>query len=216
MGQFNLVGDWYVPTIDVESFPAVMNQVNDLEAMLAFTTQQRTVIQAGGNIGIWPVRLAKYFTRVVTVEPDETNFEALCMNTDARRLPVERLLAAFGSKEGSCHVDRVQPKTIRALQITHATNGDIPVIRIDSLGITNVDFLQLAVKGSEHDAVLGAKETIKKFQPVIVLELKGLGERYGYLNADTEELLSSWGYDVAARIHRDVIFVPSRKGITAC
>jgi len=53
---------------------------------------------------------------------------------------------------------------------------------------------------------LGAEQTIKKSYPVITLELKGLGSRYGYSNKDTVDLLESWGYQIVGRVNRDVIF----------
>ena len=38
------------------------------------------------------------------------------------------------------------------------------------------------------------------------LELKGLGERYGYTDNDTINLLADIGYKIADRVNRDVIF----------
>ena len=80
------------------------------------------------------------------------------------------------------------------------------MITIDSLDVHDCDFLQLDIEGSEHQAILGAERTIKKTYPIITLELKGLGSRYGYSDEDTIELLASWGYEIVGRVNRDVIF----------
>jgi hypothetical protein len=53
---------------------------------------------------------------------------------------------------------------------------------------------------------LGAAETIQRSGPVIVLELKGLGKRYGVEDSETVDFLAGLGYKVTNRIHRDVIF----------
>ena len=64
----------------------------------------------------------------------------------------------------------------------------------------------LDVEGSEHLAILGAISTIEASWPVITLELKGHGERYGYTDDDTINLLADMGYKIADRVNRDVIF----------
>ena len=71
----------------------------------------------------------------------------------------------------------------------------------------DVDLLQLDIEGFEHQAILGAAETIDRCSPVIVLELKGLGKRYGYSDEETIEFLSDLGYKIKDRIHRDVLFL---------
>jgi hypothetical protein len=101
-------------------------------------------------------------------------------------------------------MDHIQPENIGAHQLKEGT--DVKVVTIDSYGIEDCDFLQLDVEGSEHQALLGAEQTIKKSYPVITLELKGLGSRYGYSNEDTVDLLESWGYQIVGRVNRDVIF----------
>ena len=80
------------------------------------------------------------------------------------------------------------------------------MIPIDSLGVVDCDFLQLDVEGSEHEALLGAVATIEAGWPVITLELKGLGERYGYTDENTITWLKFMGYSIADRVNRDVIF----------
>lgn len=72
-----------------------------------------------------------------------------------------------------------------------------------------MDFIQLDVEGFEHFAILGALETIERSSPLICLELKGIGKRYGHPDEDTIALLESIGYTIQARIHRDIVFVRS-------
>ena len=80
------------------------------------------------------------------------------------------------------------------------------MLTIDSFCVDNCDFIQLDIEGYEHLALLGAEKTIKKTYPVITLELKGLGSRYGYTDEDTINLLQDWGYEIVGRVNRDVIF----------
>ena len=194
---------WAVPEKDRHCFFAVLSEAPDLGASLDLCKEFRTAIQAGGNIGIYPGALAQRFARVYTVEPDAANFAALQINTSNKQKIIARR-AAFGKERGRAAIDQIQPDNIGAHQIQQG--DEFEVITIDSLGVTDCDLLQLDVEGSEHEALLGAIATIEASWPVITLELKTLGERYGYTDADTINLLAGMGYEIADRVNRDVIF----------
>lgn len=66
--------------------------------------------------------------------------------------------------------------------------------------------MQLDVEGFEFQALKGAKDTIARCSPLIVLELKGLGQRYGYADAEVEAWLTELGYERTGVAHRDVIY----------
>ena len=194
---------WAVPEKDRHCFAAALSEAPDLGSSLDLCKEFRTAIQAGGNIGIYPAALAQRFTRVYTVEPDAANFAALQINTSNQQKIIARR-AAFGKERGRAAIDQIQPDNIGAHQIQQG--DEFEVITIDSLGVTDCDLLQLDVEGSEHEALLGAIATIEASWPVITLELKTLGERYGYTDADTINLLAGMGYEIADRVNRDVIF----------
>ncbi|MFM2128961.1 MAG: hypothetical protein RL477_507 [Pseudomonadota bacterium] len=201
---------WLVPDMDQVALEIILREVEDLRTdILPLTDRRRTAIQAGGNVGIWPIELAMHFDRVVTVEPDELNHEALMANLDERVLGADRARVrayrgAFGAQPGTGAMDRFDPHNVGAHRV--ADGAEFAIMRIDSLDIDDCDLLCLDVEGFEHFAVQGAERTIKKSWPTIVLELKGLGERYGVTDVDTITMLADWGYMIAGHIHRDVIF----------
>jgi FkbM family methyltransferase len=198
-----LVEGWQVPDIDECCINALLVELPDLNVSYTHMNQFRTVIQAGGNIGVYPATMAGQFERVITVEPDLTNYQALLLNV-AGRDNIEHQWAAFGDKIGTASVDHPYPENIGAHQLK--AGNDVRVLTIDSLCVDNCDFIQLDIEGYEHLALLGAERTIKKTYPVITLELKGLGSRYGYTDEDTIGLLQSWDYEIVGRVNRDVIF----------
>ena len=192
-----------VPDADECCMQAILREVGDLGVSLDLCKQFRTAIQAGGNVGVYPMALAQKFKRVYTVEPDAVNYEALAINTfNQPRVVICR--AAFGKDYGKSAIDQRCPNNIGAHRIKEGTEFD--VVPIDSLGITDCDLLQLDVEGSEHDALLGAVATIEASWPVITLEMNGLGEHYGYTNLDTINLMADMGYKIADQVNRDVIF----------
>jgi FkbM family methyltransferase len=198
-----LVEGWQVPDIDECCINALLVELPDLLQSYAFMNQFRTVIQAGGNIGVYPATMAGQFERVITAEPDTVNYQYLLLNVSGHD-NVEHHWTAFGDKHGFAAVDHPYPENIGAHQIK--AGNEITVMPIDALEVDDCDFIQLDVEGYEHLALLGAERTIKKTHPVITLELKGLGSRYGYSNEDTISLLDSWGYEIVGRVNRDVIF----------
>jgi len=198
-----LVEGWQVPDIDECCINALLVELPDLNVSYTHMNQFRTVIQAGGNIGVYPATMAGQFESVITVEPDLVNYQALLLNV-AGRDNIEHHWAAFGDKIGTASVDHVYPENIGAHQLK--AGSDVRVLTIDSFCVDNCDFIQLDIEGYEHLALLGAERTIKKTHPVITLELKGLGSRYGYSDEDTINLLQDWGYEIVGRVNRDVIF----------
>jgi FkbM family methyltransferase len=161
------------------------------------------VFQAGGNFGIYPLELEKHFDTVYTVEPDMDNYRALKQNI-ANSTKIIPMRAGLGSRDGRAAMDKAEPTNCGAHRIKQGDEFDI--ITIDSYNLTDCDFIQLDIEGSEHDALLGAIDTIELTHPVITLEMKGLGERYGYTDQDTINLLASLGYTIVGRVNRDVIF----------
>jgi FkbM family methyltransferase len=187
----------------------ILREVKDIDPISSWCRDFRTVIQAGGNIGIWPVALSKKFKMVHTVEPDEANYAALEANT-RNYSNIFHQRAGFGDKESTGSMDHIDPENIGAHQIKDG--NDFKIITIDSLNINSCDLLQLDVEGFEHFAILGAVETIKASSPVICLELKSLGLRYGVEDHQTIDFLRSLGYKEIQRIHRDVIFTRENHG----
>ena len=64
----------------------------------------------------------------------------------------------------------------------------VPIKTLDSFALTNVGFIKYDIEGYELKAIKGSEQTIKKHNPVIVVE-----QNRG--NLDSVELLKSWGYE---------------------
>ena len=193
---------WHVPEHDNITLETVLREVNDLNKILPHC-KRRTAIQAGGNVGVWAVEMAKHFDMVVTVEPDPVTYSALALNVRCDK-NITAYNVGLGDTQTRGAMDRWDYHNIGSYQVK--PGDDFDIITIDSLGIHDVDLIQLDIEGYEHQAILGAIETIKNCNPVICLELKGLGDRYGFSDGDTISVLEDLGYKIADRFHRDVLF----------
>lgn len=195
-------GLWW-PSKDIECRPSVEGTVDDLRVILAAVRHRRVAVQAGGNVGVWPKALAKEFNAVYTFEPDWLNFRCLSLNVTEPN--VVKLQAALGFERGLIDLAR-DPANCGAHYVDG--KGMVPTLRIDDLGLEACDLIALDVEGYELNALRGAHDTIRKFRPVIVCEDKGLSEKYGSKQGEIETYLNAaHGYRIAARVHRDIVFV---------
>lgn len=180
--------------------------VDDIAVALNYCRDRRVVVQAGGNCGVWPRRMAEMFGVVYTFEPDAQNFTALAVNT-ADCANVIRFQAALGDAPGFVDLER---NTVNCGAHYVSGAGPIPVMRIDDLGLSACDLIYLDIEGYELKALFGAARTILMHRPVIAFEDKGLSEKFGTSQGVIEVWLAdSFSYRVAERVRKDVIMVPA-------
>ena len=207
-GRKRLGGFWF-PEGDRECWLAMLSCSDaDIECVLEFTPQRRVCIQAGGNVGVYPVKLAKHFHHVLTTEPDPVNFECLDRNIAAHPEGMVAIRGAFG--DGSETTAGLTSNSGNVGQSHISGSGDVMMMRIDDLTMAACDLIYLDIEGYEMKALKGATETIKRFRPTIAIEDNGLSERYGVPRGETPAwLCREFDYRIAAEIGRDVILVPN-------
>jgi hypothetical protein len=176
----------------------------DIAALLPYIDGRKCIVQAGGNVGVYPALLAETFETVVTAEPDDVNYECLQRNlTDCNN--VIHMHAAFGAEAGVCkpvHLD----ETNCGAHLVEFSTGNVPVLKIDDMQLTDCDAIWLDVEGSELLALQGAELTIERFSPVISVEDKGLNEAFGVEDGALQAWLSKRGYEQVGAYGRDKIF----------
>lgn len=152
-----------------------------------------TVVQAGGNCGMYARFYGNYFENVWSWEPDELNFYCLERN-------------CVGDKYHLFNCGLGDRPTKLKLHLNSAINvgmhriidepGDTEIRTIDSYDLTECDLMHLDVERFEDKVLTGALETIKKFWPVIILE-----ERHG------EEIIIPLGYREYKYAAHDAVYV---------
>lgn len=179
-----------------------LKHLKHIERSIDVTPRHRTVLQAGGNMGLWPRRYAEVFQRVVTWEPNAVARECLVANT--RKIPkIEVRAEALGAGLGRCGI------TTRGLGSHNIRAGeDVDMVTLDSTGIEEVDLIQLDVEGYELQILRGAWRMLKERHPVLQLEMRGKGqlERYGNTEEALRAFLDDLGYEELERVGPDRIF----------
>lgn len=189
--------NWLWPVGDDGSWDGPTNDwINShKEKYFKYINGTDTVITAGANCGLYAKQYANKFNKVYAFEPYPLSFYCLVNNVQEEN--VIKLQAALGSEIGLCKPIVLSESNLGMNKIEHG-NYLIPIFNIDSLPLSSLNLLQLDVEGHEYDILLGAKKTIEKFKPVIILEN---GDRQEIIN-----LLSVYGYKIVDRSISDVIY----------
>lgn len=184
---------WYWPKSDKRCWEYMQSHPDVPKLVSSFLGKKnrKVIVQAGGNCGFYPKQYADLFDVVYTFEPDWLNFYCLNLN-----VPNSNVI-----KTQSCLGNEHKLVNLNIKEINRGKNyingeGLYPVFRIDDLNLHNCNAIQLDIEGFEYYALLGSIETIKKFNPIIVLEMwDQLDSRYEKnINHKTIELLNSLGY----------------------
>jgi FkbM family methyltransferase len=197
-------GDFWWPDDDTDAHGVILTDVETaVPRLLEHFPGRRCIIQAGGNVGVYPKALATLFGKVITAEPDRANIDCLWLNlADAPN--VDSRMAAFGEDMGDCRVVEVHRGNCGAHRVE--PGGGVVMLTIDSLGV-DPDCIWLDIEGFELFALKGAEQTIRRCHPVICTEEKGLGEAYGVRPEAIQIWLGELGYRRADRIGRDTVYV---------
>lgn len=182
---------------------AYLRRSRSLDDQIALCPQHRTCVQAGGHIGIYPAKLAKFFNLVYTFEPEPENFKCLELNT--REFP--NVVRRHGFL-GSDHLNRdlrKHSKSTGGHQTGNTSVTGLSTATIDEYKFTDLDAIFLDVEGFEMEILRGARATIKRCHPLLVLEENGKGKRYGAAVGDLTSEMRKFGYAHAASEGEDIV-----------
>ena len=193
---------WWFPAGDTECWQAVLRDQGQVEQWLGHVAGRTLAVQAGGNVGVYPTRLASYFETVYTFEPDDENWACLALNVSAPNVVTQR--AALGSSARPGRLQRVERNA--GAHYLLPDFGGVSVVPLDSLSLPACDLLALDVEGAELEALKGAVETVAKFHPTIIVEDKGHVARFGQTPREMHKWLEDRGYRRQAQYGRDVVW----------
>lgn len=182
-------GAWEGPKKDWETahYPNIQKYANKF----------RTVIQAGGNQGMYPRLLSHMFERVYTFEPDHLNFAALVSNCHHDN--IIKIQAALGEQNTFCDMYRPCMSNTGMHEAKIDLNSTIPMINLDSfLTRSDVDLVMLDLEGYELPALKGMVRIIELNHPVIFVERA---------NQAVKDFLANFGYKLITTSAMDMIFI---------
>lgn len=172
---------------------------------LDFVHQRRTALDIGANVGLWSRSLCAAFDQVIAFEPVGLFRECLERNVTAANLTTMTVAL------GDCNTTADMIITAGNTGHTHIDpaslgQGSVTVVTLDSLNISNIDYIKMDCEGFEYRVIQGAEKTIKTWRPVVVVEQKphdAYSKDYGQYAAI--ELLKSWGMHELSHVKDDWI-----------
>lgn len=152
---------------------------SELDLLLRFCRAGDVVVDVGANIGSHTVTFAKAVGAsgtVVALEPQRLAFQLLCGNialnvlTNVRALP-----KAAGAQAGQAKIPALrwdEPHNFGAVSLLNQSlpGEDVEVIALDSLALPACRLIKIDVEGMEPDVLAGARETIRRCQPLLFVE----------------------------------------------
>jgi len=155
------------------------------------------VVQAGGNMGLYPRLYSEFFSLVYTFEPDELNFH--CLVNNCQKENIIKIQAALGNEH---HMIRMRKKCLENTgmhSIEERTQGIIPMLRLDDFEFPTLDLIHLDVEGYELRCLQGAMKTLETHKPALLLEMPTFS---------IQNLLKPLNYKIVARSCSDTLFLP--------
>lgn len=179
-----------------------------LEQIRAIIPPGATFVDAGANVGnhtVYFLRLCKA-AKVHAFEAMPHMQAVLQRNADLNgpdRVQVHPY--ALGAAEGTAGVAIFNAANLGATTLDADSDGAIPVRAMDAFELQDVAFIKIDVEGMQDAVLNGARDTIARCQPVMVIEAFERGDE----RAQTTALLGDMGYRVDQVIGHNILAVPA-------
>lgn len=206
-----VVDGWTIPENDVRGFGWIREDLELVPQVLRHVRDFTSCVQAGGNVGLYPDRLAKDFIKVVTFEPQPLLFQCLCHNLQKHHNTFEMPFALSnhsGKKVGLKMTDFGNMGTWLVYPGSDRSLIQADTMTIDQLNLKRLGLIWLDIEGYEITALMGAIKTIRQHRPVIALEVKDHSDQFGFSEADATQWVKNQGYKIAEKVKDDLVFVP--------
>lgn len=178
-------------------------QFDKYEAALSFVPQRRVAVDVGSHVGLWSFWMARDFETVHAFEPKPEHVQCWNVNMDGKT-NAYLYETALG--------DEVKQVGLLTGPSSSGDTGVVldgygtPMRTLDSFAFPTVDLLKIDCEGFEVFVLEGARETILRCRPVVIVEQKpGHGQRFGRGEHDALTLLQELGGRRVWDLHGDYV-----------
>jgi FkbM family methyltransferase len=168
-------------------------------------TPSRTLaLDIGANVGLWSRDLAQAFAQVIAFEPVSDFRDCLIKNVPATNLEVRG--CALGEEDTSINMIITAENTGHShVDTSTMGQGTTPMYRLDSLDLRKIDYIKIDCEGYENTILRGARQTIMRDRPIMVVEHKRHKD-VGHDDVDQAlDTLISWGAHIVTNVRNDYI-----------
>jgi FkbM family methyltransferase len=182
-------------------------QIRKLRAALEHCKKFRVAVDVGGHVGLWAMQLTKRFQMVHAFEPMEPFRQCFVRNVDVPNVLLYP--CPLGASPAKVHM-RYDPADSGGTHVDDRTpnfEGGLQLRTLDEFDFQNVDFLKIDCEGFEHHVIAGARETLIRCRPCVIVEQKQhiMGRNFGITGTPAVAMLRELGAEVRREISGDYI-----------
>jgi FkbM family methyltransferase len=183
----------------------------ELAVLATLVPRGGTAVDIGANQGVYAYALAGMADRVVAFEPNP-DYAAFARWMLRGRAEVHAVALSDQAGRGSLHVPLSDQGMVLHLagslkgthsQFRDSKSYDVEVRTLDDFDLANTRFIKADVEGSEREVLDGARATIARDRPIILLEL--LSGTHADPGAYAAAICESFGYDAFIVQHGEKI-----------
>lgn len=162
--------------------------------------KNRTYVDVGGHIGTTALPYSRMFGCVFAYEANPVNFGYLIRNVAMNNMDnVTAIPKGLYNEECRGNILRHGPNS-GCYYFAKDPAGTVECTTLDASAHAEVDFVKIDVEGAELFVLQGAEATLRRWKPLVQLEINGLSERmYGVAGGDQVKWMDSLGYVVYER-----------------
>ena len=213
-------------------------EIIDIIKLYIINNKLSHFLNVGSHIGTVCLPISLHINKVTAIEAYPDTYKHLCENIQINNISnVNTFNLAVGNSEEDIYFmsnDIVCP--VEKINRIINNNGGMPVFtkndiknnirsanlsclkiknkmnKLDNLEINNFDIMLVDIEGYEYEFLLGAKEKIKKYKPIIIIEIwddyKRKRENMKTTQKEIINYIESFNYKLIKQIEDDFIFNP--------
>jgi len=169
--------------------------------------RRRVAVDVGAHVGLWSYWMLKDFAYLHAFEPVAAHRKCWVENTWGICIGdcVALYDCALGSEQTLVNIVQTAGESGGA-HINIAGGADVEQYTLDAFDLPIVDLLKIDVEGYEAAVIAGARETITRCRPIIVVEdVARNNARYGF-DGHVAGLLRSLGMKLRVALGSDTIW----------
>jgi FkbM family methyltransferase len=168
-------------------------------------------VDVGANLGYVSLYMAQRSHFVYAFEPQFVVYLQLCANIFLNQrfnikphhmgLYSKETMLDFGDYQDGWvgtkdFSDYTKIKSIGSISFQPKISGSVQAKRLDDVIHSRVDFIKIDAQGADIDVLYGAKETLRKYHPIVIFEYESdfSTKNYGRTLDDVKPLVNELGY----------------------
>lgn len=161
----------------------------EIDLLYQYINENTIVYDVGGNIGYHTVAFAHKAKHVYSFEPNLKNYKLLELNTKDLN-NVSLIKAAVSDTKGKSYISDYELDDLGnygECMMNETVGQPCVTVRLDDLNLPDPHVIKIDVEGHELRVFNGAKETIRKYTPVIFYEAmhgSGFDQIYDFLHTE--------------------------------